>query len=98
MSASTESVGRGPRLPRGWGCFSHVLREGRTPGGFAATIMGRSTPRASAQRGASMSIRRIGFNPFVQTANLIHAQRRVEAVEKHIGAEDTELKSEEDVL
>jgi hypothetical protein len=46
-----------------------------------------------------MSIRRIGgFNPFVQTANLINAQRRVEAVEKHIGAEDVELKSEEDIL
>jgi hypothetical protein len=45
-----------------------------------------------------MSIRRIGFNPFVQTASLIEAQRRIEAVEKHIGAEDTELKSEEDLL
>jgi hypothetical protein len=34
-----------------------------------------------------MSIRRIGgFNPFVQTANLIQAQRRVEAVEKHASA------------
>jgi hypothetical protein len=45
-----------------------------------------------------MSIRRIGFNPFVQTASLIEAQRRVEAVEKHIGADDVELKSEEDIL
>ncbi len=45
-----------------------------------------------------MTIRRIGFNPFVQTASLIEAQRRVEAVEKHIGADDVELKSEEDIL
>ncbi len=46
-----------------------------------------------------MSIRRIGgFNPFVQTPGLIQGQRRVEAVEKHIGAEDAELKSEEDIL
>jgi hypothetical protein len=46
-----------------------------------------------------MSIRRIGsFNPFVQTPGLIQGQRRVEAVEKPIGSEDTELKTEEEAL
>jgi hypothetical protein len=46
-----------------------------------------------------MSIRRIGsFNPFVQTPGLIQGQRRVDAVEKPIGTEDTEPKSEEEVL
>ncbi|WNG13490.1 hypothetical protein [Cystobacter fuscus] len=45
-----------------------------------------------------MSIRRIGPNPFVNTASLIQSQRRIERVEKHIGAEDTELKTEEEAL
>ncbi|AKI99256.1 hypothetical protein ATI61_106631 [Archangium gephyra] len=51
-----------------------------------------------------MSIRRIGFNPFVQTANIIEAQRRieaqhrVEAVEKHVGADDPALMTEEQAL
>jgi len=48
-----------------------------------------------------MSIRRIGgFNPSVavQTAQLIESQRRVEAVEKHIGADDPALMTEEQKL
>ncbi|ATB30174.1 hypothetical protein [Melittangium boletus] len=45
-----------------------------------------------------MSIRRVGFNPFVSTASLVQAQRRVDPVEKHIGADDPELKTEEDGL
>lgn len=45
-----------------------------------------------------MSIRRIGPNPFVNTASLIQSQRRIERVEKHTGAEDPELKSEEEAL
>ncbi|EPX64441.1 putative exosome complex exonuclease 1 [Cystobacter fuscus DSM 2262] len=45
-----------------------------------------------------MSIRRIGPNPFVNTASLIQSQRRIERVEKHIGAEDAELKTEEEAL
>ncbi|HEX8825977.1 MAG TPA: hypothetical protein VF794_39060 [Archangium sp.] len=46
-----------------------------------------------------MSIRRIGgFNPSVQTAQLIESQRRVEAVEKHIGADDPALMTEEQQL
>lgn len=46
-----------------------------------------------------MSIRRIGgFNPSVQTPGLIQGQRRVDAVEKHIGTEDAGPMSEEDSL
>jgi hypothetical protein len=45
-----------------------------------------------------MSIRRIGSNPFVSTASLIQSQRRIDPVEKHLGAEDTEIKSEEEAL
>ncbi|OJT21273.1 hypothetical protein BO221_25935 [Archangium sp. Cb G35] len=51
-----------------------------------------------------MSIRRIGFNPFVQTANIIEAQRRIEAqhrvdaVEKSIGTDDPALMTEEQAL
>ena len=45
-----------------------------------------------------MSIRRVGSNPFVNSANLIQSQRRIERVEKHIGAEDSELKTEEEAL
>jgi hypothetical protein len=51
-----------------------------------------------------MSIRRIGFSPFVQTASVIEAQRRieaqhrVEAVEKHLGADDPSLMTEEQAL
>jgi hypothetical protein len=46
-----------------------------------------------------MSIRRIGgFNPSVQTPGLIQGQRRVEAVEKHLGTEDAGPMSEEDSL
>jgi hypothetical protein len=45
-----------------------------------------------------MSIRRIGPNPFANPASLIQSQRRIERVEKHVGAEDTELKSEEEAL
>lgn len=45
-----------------------------------------------------MSIRRVGFNPFVNSANFVEAQKRVEAVEKHAGTEDTELKTEEEAL
>ncbi|WNG22890.1 hypothetical protein F0U62_01745 [Cystobacter fuscus] len=45
-----------------------------------------------------MSIRRIGPNPFVNTASLIQSQRRIERVEKHIGTEDAELKTEEEAL
>ena len=48
-----------------------------------------------------MSIRRIGgFNPSVavQTAQLIESQRRVEAVEKHLGADDPALMTEEQKL
>ncbi len=48
-----------------------------------------------------MSIRRIGgFNPSVavQTAQLIESQRRIEAVEKHIGADDPALMTEEQKL
>lgn len=43
-----------------------------------------------------MSIRRIGgFNPSIQTANLVNAQRRIEAVEKSIGTDDDLLDPEE---
>lgn len=51
-----------------------------------------------------MSIRRIGFSPFVQTASVIEAQRRIEAqhrvdaVEKHVGADDPSLMTEEQAL
>ncbi|MCY1073136.1 hypothetical protein [Archangium lansingense] len=51
-----------------------------------------------------MSIRRIGFSPFVQTASVIEAQRRieaqnrVEAVEKHAGVDDPALMTEEQAL
>lgn len=45
-----------------------------------------------------MSIRRIGFNPFVNTAAYIEAQKRIEAVEKHAGTEDTEVMTEEEAL
>jgi|GEM_PF-2226034 len=51
-----------------------------------------------------MSIRRIGFSPFVQTASVIEAQRRIEAqqrvdaVEKPIGADDPALMTEEQQL
>ncbi|MBM7112241.1 hypothetical protein [Archangium primigenium] len=45
-----------------------------------------------------MSIRRVGFNPFVATASLVQAQRRVAPVEKHIGADNPELQTEEDGL
>lgn len=41
-----------------------------------------------------MTIRRIGFSPFVSSASYIEAQRRVEAVEKHIGADEAELDPE----
>ncbi|MFL5352837.1 hypothetical protein [Archangium sp.] len=45
-----------------------------------------------------MSIRRIGFNPFVNTAAVIEAQKRIEAVEKHVGADDAEPMTEEEAL
>lgn len=45
-----------------------------------------------------MSIRRVGFSPFVSSANYIEAQKRVEAVEKHASTEDAELKTEEEAL
>lgn len=46
-----------------------------------------------------MSIRRIGgFNPSIQTPGLIQGQRRVDAVEKHIGTEDAGPMSEEEAL
>lgn len=45
-----------------------------------------------------MSIRRIGFNPFVNTAAFVEAQKRIEAVEKHAGTEDTEVMTEEEAL
>src|SRR6218665_531605 len=70
--------------------------------GFATrTLLLRQSPDEvppCVQRGPPMTVRRVGFNPFVSTASLVQAQRRVDPVEKHIGAEDPELKTEEEGL